>query len=333
MKFNIRSIENHLPSNSIYSTVMDERCNGRTHRIEKNTGVHHRYHAGEGETVCTMAVSALNKALTAAYLAPKDLDLLISCGASYDFPVPHNSVIIKSKITDDQVKFNCIDVDSTCLSFLSAWDIAHLYIGSGRANRVALVCSEIASCALSPDDEKVFGLFGDGAVAMILERGDESNQPHSYVLEHTQFENYPSGAMLAYVPLGGGANRGRGRSKDDPGFNFNMDGKNLIRLTQKYLNDFVSSLESATNRKIQDYDYHVTHQTSRYGNEFFKRNFDIADETLVETLKMHGNCIAASIPLGLEKLIKENQSMKNKSVSIMGTGAGLTLGSISIKFY
>jgi 3-oxoacyl-[acyl-carrier-protein] synthase-3 len=48
---------------------------------------------------------------------------------------------------------------------------------------------------------------------------------------------------------------------------------------------------------------------------------------------MHGNCIAASIPLGLEKLIKENQSMKNKSVSIMGTGAGLTLGSISIKFY
>ena len=331
MKFNIRSIEKHLPGKSVLSTTLDEICQGRPHRIEKNTGVHHRYHVAEGETVCTMAVSALKSALAAANLEPKDLDLLISCGASYDYPVPHNSVVIKSKITDDSVNFNCIDVDSTCLSFLSAWDIAHLYIQSGRANRVALVCAEIASCALSPSDEKVFGLFGDAAVSMVIERAGMGTDRYVYEVENTLFENYPSGAMLAHVPLGGGVNRGRGASANDPGYQFNMDGKNLIRLTQKHLNDFVSKMESVTGRAIQQYDYHVTHQTSRYGNEFYQRNFNLPQEKLVETLHNHGNCIAASIPMGLEKLLKSGAKITDKSVLVLGTGAGLTLGGMSIR--
>ena len=146
------------------------------------------------------------------------------------------------------------------------------------------------------------------------------------------FENYPSGAMLAHVPLGGGVNRGRGANADDPGYQFNMDGKNLIRLTQKHLNQFVSKMESATGRQIHHYDYHVTHQTSRYGNEFYQRNFNIDTTRLVETLYNYGNCIAASIPLGLEKLLKSNVPMQEKAVVVLGTGAGLTLGGMSIRF-
>lgn len=332
MKFTIRAIEKHLPGKSVLSTTLDELCGGREGRIEKNTGVYHRYHAAHWETIASMAVSALQKTLNTAGLQPKDLDLLISCGASYDYPVPHNSVVIKSKLTDDSVKFNCIDVDSTCLSFLSALDIAHLYLGSGRVNRIALVCSEIASCALTPDNEKVFGLFGDAAVAMILERSTSDDEEHSYTVEHTLFENYPSGAMLANVPVGGRVNRGQHTKADDEGYHFNMDGKNLIRLTQKHLDQFVQKMESQTGRRISEYDYHVTHQTSRYGNEFFQRNFNINPLTIVETLNNHGNCIAASIPLGLEKLINNEKNTKNKSVSILGTGAGLTLGSMSIRF-
>ena len=333
MKYNIRSIEKHLPAKSIYSVEFDKICNGRTDRIEKNTGVHHRYHAGSEETVCTMAASALKKALTAADLQPKDLDMLISCGASYDYPVPHNSVVIKSMITDDSVQFNCIDVDSTCLSFLSAWDIAHLYLQSGRVNRIALVTSEIASCALSPHNEKVFGLFGDAAVAMILESENLANgHGRMYSCEFTHFENYPSGALLANVPLGGGVNRGRGADKNDEGYHFNMDGKNLIRLTQKHLDNFIKKMESATGRNIQSYKHHVTHQTSRYGNEFYQRNFEISADCIVETLKMYGNCIAASIPLGLEQLIKLDAMTSDSAILVLGTGAGLTLGGMSLIF-
>lgn len=127
-------------------------------------------------------------------------------------------------------------------------------------------------------------------------------------------------------------NRGRGAQANDPGYQFNMDGKNLIRLTHRYLDQFVSKMESATGRKIQQYDYYVTHQTSRYGNEFYQRNFNLPTEKLVETLHNHGNCIAASIPMGLEKLLKSGVSVKEKSVNILGTGAGLTLGGMSIRF-
>jgi 3-oxoacyl-[acyl-carrier-protein] synthase III len=51
-----------------------------------------------------------------------------------------------------------------------------------------------------------------------------------------------------------------------------------------------------------------------------------------ETLHNHGNCIAASIPLGLEKLLHGGSDVSQKSVLVLGTGAGLTLGGMSIRF-
>ncbi|MEY3781281.1 MAG: hypothetical protein RJA00_1625 [Bacteroidota bacterium] len=72
--------------------------------------------------------------------------------------------------------------------------------------------------------------------------------------------------------------------------------------------------------------------SSRYGNEFYQRNFNIQSDRLVETLHHFGNCIAASIPLGLEKLLHSNSSMNEKTVVVLGTGAGLTLGGMSLRF-
>jgi 3-oxoacyl-[acyl-carrier-protein] synthase-3 len=49
-------------------------------------------------------------------------------------------------------------------------------------------------------------------------------------------------------------------------------------------------------------------------------------------LQKYGNCIAASIPLGLEELYNRNQILKNKDVFILGSGAGLTFGCMALRF-
>lgn len=328
MKIKIRSIEKYLPENRIDSATLDKNCNGRLGRIEKNTGVAFRHHANSKESVCEMGATALKRALKTANLEPKDLDLLISCSASFDYPVPHNSVMIKAKITDDSVKFNCFDVDSTCLSFLSALEIAHLYLQSGKHKRIALVCSEIASDALTPKNEKVYGLFGDAAVAMIIESSDFDGYEPIY----SDFENYTSGAFYANVKIGGLINRGLNENSSNDGYYFDMDGKNLIRLTQKHIDGFSRKLENAIGKKVNALDYFVTHQTSRFGNEFFVRNFKVDPSKTIETLDKYGNCISASIPLGLEELINSDRDLRNKKVLLLGTGAGLTLGCMVLNF-
>lgn len=328
MKINIQSIAKYLPKNRIASETLDVLANGRIGRIEKNTGVKFRHHVSDDESVCQMGAEALSLALTKAELKPADIDLLIFAGTSFDYPVPHNSAIIKSKITDDSVLFNCLDINTTCLSFLSALDVAHLYLQSGRHQRIAIVCAEIASKALSPTDEKVFGLFGDAAVALII----ENHETLGYTPVCTHFKNYPSGVFYTNVPIGGAINRGIHADSDDAGYNFKMEGFNLIRITTKHLDEFIHEIEEKTACKITDFDKLITHQTSKFGNEYFVKHFNFADNQVVETLPFYGNCISASIPLGLEFLLNNTFNTKDKKLLLLGTGAGFTMGGMALEF-
>jgi len=328
MGINILAIEKYLPKNRISSEELDKAVNGKVGRIEKNSGVKFRHHVSENETVAQMGANALTKALNKANLKPKDLDLLIFSGASFDYPVPHNSAIIKSKITTDEVNFHCFDIDSTCLSFMNALDLAQLYLEAGRYKRIAIVSSEIASKALSPHDEKVFGLFGDAAVGIIL----ESSSTTGYKQTFANFKNFPSGALQACVPLGGAVNRGIDAPANDKGYYFKMDGSGMIRLLKKYFDGFIKEMKEKTNYDIKDFDAIITHQASRFGNEFFLNNYNPRADQMVDTLSINGNCISASIPLGLELLINNNPDTKNKKILILGAGAGLSLGALILEF-
>jgi len=328
MRIKILAIEKYLPKKRISSEELDKVVHGTIGRIEKNTGVKFRHHVSEGETVTQMGADALLKALNKASLEPKDIDLLIFSGASFDYPIPHNSVIIKSKITTDEVNFQCFDVDSTCLSFMNALDIAQLYLQAGRYKRIAIVTSEIASIALTPSDEKVFGLFGDAAVAILL----ESSSTTGYIQSFAHFKNFPSGALQASVDIGGALNRGIGAPIYDKGYYFNMDGKGMIRLIKKHFDGFIAEIKEQTNNRIKDFDAIIIHQTSRYGNEFFMENYHPRIEQMLNTLSIYGNCISASIPLGLELFINNNPDTSNKKVLILGSGAGLSLGALILEF-
>lgn len=328
MKLKISAIEKYLPQQRISSSTLDKVVKGKVGRIEKNTGVQYRHHISRNESVCEMGAIALQKALKSSDLSPSDIDMLIFAGASFDYPVPHNSVIIKSKITDDSVNFSCLDVDTTCLSFLNALDIAHLYIQAGRYTRLAIVCSEVASSALTPHEEKVFGLFGDAAVAAVIEVTENKGYQPVYI----DFQNYPSGAFHAHIPIGGVIDRGFERSAEDPGYYFKMDGKNLIKLVNKQIFNFIHKMEEQINCKISDFDRIITHQTSKYGNNFFLNNFKLDHSRVVETLSVYGNCISASIPLGLESLLNSSYSPENKKILLLGIGAGLTIGGMVLEF-
>jgi 3-oxoacyl-[acyl-carrier-protein] synthase-3 len=328
MGIKILAIEKYLPKNRISSEELDRVVNGCIGRIEKNSGIKYRHHVSEGETISQMGANALTKALTKASLKPKDIDLMIFSGASFDYPVPHNSAIIKSKITNDEVNFHCFDIDSTCLSFMNALDVAQLYLEAGRYKRIAIVSSEISSKALGPHDEKVFGLFGDAAVAILL----ESSSTSGYKQTFANFKNFPSGAFHACVPLGGAVNRGMGNPINDLGYFFKMDGSGLIRLVKKHFDGFINEMKEMTNKSIKDFDFIITHQASKFGNEFFLKNYHPRVDQMVDTLSIYGNCISASIPLGLELLINNSQDTKNKKILILGSGAGLSLGALILEF-
>ncbi|AEI47701.1 3-oxoacyl-ACP synthase III family protein [Runella slithyformis] len=326
MKIQIQSIEKYLPGTAVHSEELESRMGIAKGWIEKNAGVQIRYWANADETVAAMAATALQKALTSAGLTAENLDMMIYAGASYDYPIPHNAGRIK-KALETTAKFPCFDVDSTCLSFLNALDIAHLYFQRDTLRTIAIVSAELSSRALNPNDPKTYGLLGDAAVAVILTQNKEGYEPLA-----PYFINNPEGADLAWIPTGGSVSRGMVHDTPEESFYFRMDGKRLISLTLRELEPFLDRYEQLSGMTPAAYDFVIPHQTSRFGNEIFAKQYCLNERQLVNTISRYGNCISASIPLGLCDLVHQQNDLSGKKILLIGSAAGLSLGALTLKF-
>ena len=322
----IRAIEKYLPGAAVHSGTLERQLQLPQGWIAKNSGVTTRHWAGREESVASMGAEALRRALAQAGLVLPDLDLLIAAGASYDYPIPFNAALIKKQLDTQAAETPCFDVDSTCLSFLHALDIAHLYLAHRGLKRVAIVSAELASRSLNPHDSKTYSLFGDAAVAVIL----EASPGNGYTPGLSQFRNYTQGAEMAMIPAGGVVEPGLNAGA--PSFYFQMQGKQMIKLTLEKLDGFMADFAHQTNTGLHEYDFIVPHQTSLIGNELFVRKYSLRPEQMVLTLAKYGNCISASIPLGLEELYNGNRLQKGAKVLLAGSAAGLSLGALSLVF-
>lgn len=328
MKIKISAIGKYLPGKPIHTEELVRNETPWTRGC--SSGVETRHFAIKGKDfVSTLGAQALQIALENGQYKPNDLDLLIFAGASFDYPVPHTSVLIKEKICNEEESFNCFDIDATCLSFMQALEVAEMYIQCGKFRRIAIVNAEISSSCLDPDDPHTFLLFGDAATAVILEPAEAGE--FSFEIIYADFKNYPSGAHWAKVPIGGQANRGNLSGSNDSGYFFAMDGVRLIRLTLSHLDDTVHGIRVKTGIDIPDFDVVITHQTSKFGNDYFKEKYKPKENSLYNTLACYGNCISASIPLGLESWHSDHVP-GDYHVLLLGSAAGVTLSAMVLKF-
>jgi len=293
--------------------------------IEKNSGVETRYHASPTDSVIGMGAQALSSALAQADLGPGDLDLLLFAAGSIDYPIPHSACLLKAELGWTQYDFPAFDVDATCLSFLNGLEVAAAFIESGRYARVAIVTSELPSRSLNPEDRKTYSLFGDGAVAAIVGRSQIDRPTDTY------FVNYAEGAKLAMLPAGGNAMRLNHRQNPEADYYFQMKGRHLLKLTFKHLDQFIASVEARFGRSIRDYARIIPHQASRLGMDMFIKRFGLPGGQVQLNLPRYGNCIAASIPLGLCDAVVEEGLPPGSEVILMGTAAGLSMGAITLE--
>ncbi|MDJ1480185.1 3-oxoacyl-[acyl-carrier-protein] synthase III C-terminal domain-containing protein [Cytophagaceae bacterium YF14B1] len=326
MNINIQAIEKYMPGSVVNSTDLEKHLQLPAGWIEKNSGVLTRNWAYASESVSSMGAEALKRALAKASLQLSDLDLLIAAGASYDHPIPFNAALIKKQIDTEDADTPCFDIDSTCLSFLHALDIAHLYLQYRGLKRVAIVNAEIASRNLDPNDPKTYSLFGDAAIAVIL----EASATEGYQPIGTSFKNYTQGVEYAKIYAGGLVKQGIDAVPEE--FYFQMQGKHMIKLTLEKLAGFMDDFSRQTHTQLTEYDFVLPHQTSRIGNELFIRTYNLDPQKIVLTLPHYGNCISASIPLGLEALYKSQQLTKGDKILLAGSAAGLSLGAIALQF-
>ena len=328
--FSLRGTGLSLPARKLSSEFLDRRIGKPEGWIEANCGVRERF-VCEAETQDELAAGAAREALAEAGIPAAKIDLLIFASAVPRQPIPATSPLIARHLGIPSGGCATMDVNSTCLSFLSAFDVATAMLAAERYRCVLIVSSEIASRALPwQTDPATAGLFGDGAAAAIL-TAPEPNGDSSCV-RAIRFETYPEGYELCQLAAGGtGIDFHREPERFAAGSFFQMNGRELFKLTANKFPQFVERLLASANWRHQDIDIVVPHQASPLALGHLVKRCGFAKDRVIDIVSTHGNQVAASIPIALHLARKQGRIGKGSKVVLLGTSAGVSFGGVAIE--
>lgn len=316
----------YRPGKRVTDAEMDAWLGVERGWTRRTTDVAVRHFVRDGETAAEMGAKAANAALTAAGMTFADIDCLVCASGTKQQALPCTAVFIQQAMGQGQSGVPAFDIDSTCLSFLTAMDVMSCLIDAGRYRRVLIVSTEIASYGLDYRDKESAALFGDGAAAVVI--GPAEHGGRSRVI-CASLRSYSEGAAYSEIRAGGSKRHPRGPEPAGPGDElFRMDGPAIFRMASRLLPAFTDELLQAANARMADFRAVIAHQGSAAAVRLLCRKLGISEQQLVYITPDHGNTIAASIPMGLDTAIRTGRISRGDRVLMIGTAAGLTLGGL-----
>lgn len=312
-----------LPPHKIDAAELDKMLNKPNGYSFKRSGILYRYHADYQMSQAVLAVQALNDALVRNNISSKSIELLISASAIPIQALPYSAAHILDLSTLPKGTAG-LDVNVSCISFISALHIAACLLNAGSYKRIAIVSSELASRGLDWQHEESSIIFGDGAACAIVEKGDETSGILSYLLE-----TYTEGLALCQIQAGGTKCNPRAGIQDSD-FLFHMQGKALFKLASTLIEPYLERLLNQSNLTLADIKTVIPHQASHLSLEHIRKRLKISSEALIDIYRFRGNQVAASIPSALHEAMITDRFKPHQPAMLIGTAAGLSFAGMII---
>ena len=319
----------HEPAVVVTSAELDERFGRPPGTSAARSGVTSRRWAGPGETSSRMAASAVAAALAAAGLDVADLDALIVSAVAPEQPMPTTAVLTLAALEAPGGACEAFDVNASCVGFLTAFGIAASGIATGRWRRVAVVATELASRGLDHTEPESSALFGDGAAAVVL--GPAEPGESSAVLA-ARSATWPEAWRACRIEAGGTRWNAMDPPPDPSAYLFRMDGAVLLRHVARTVPAFLRDVERRAGVTPQDVDVLVPHQASGVGLRYLRERTGVRADAVVDVLADHGNQVSASVPTALHHAVASGRLRRGDTALLLGTGAGLTLSAIVLRY-
>ncbi|MBK9647650.1 MAG: ketoacyl-ACP synthase III [Deltaproteobacteria bacterium] len=330
----IEGLGRKMPAHVVDNAKLSELAGKSYLGIEDRCGVLTRHFADRaaGETAPVLGAQAAQAAMADAGCTLDDIDLIISAsGTSHQF-IPDQAVFIQRALGAGRSGIPCFSVHTSCLSFVTALDIAASHLASGRYRRILIVTAEIASAGLNLQDAESGPLFGDAAVAAVVRRTqpDDPVSPNA-AIHRVRFESYGDDADLTGVPGSGTHLPANDPNTPLDASYFRMSGLSLLKRALRYIPPFVEKLYPEALHGTDDDPVFILHQASRAGLNLVG-SLKLPEESIVRTLSEYGNCVAASIPLTLLKAVETGKLRRGQTAVMMGTAAGVTYGGVVLTY-
>ena len=285
--------------------------------IVERTGISARHFAEPDVCSSDLGLEAARRALEAAGIEAKDIDLIIVGTSTPDMVFPSTACILQNKLGANGC--TAFDVQAVCSGFIYALTIADAMIKSGAAKKALVIGAEVFSRILDFKDRTTCVLFGDGAGAVVLEASDTPGILASDL--HADGKHVDILCVPGHVS--GGKVLGQPLLK--------MDGPAVFKLAVGLLDDAARSTLAKAGKTAADIDWLVPHQANIRIMQSTARKLKMSMDKVIVTVDQHGNTSAASIPLALDFAVRSGKVKPGELLLLEAVGGGFTWGAVLLK--
>ena len=252
-------------------------------------------------------------------------DLIINASGVPKQTIPDTSVFIQKELGYEGIP--SFSIHSTCLSFLTALNIAGSLIHMKQYKKILIVSSDRGTRGRNFNEPESAALLGDAAAAIYLEK----SKKEQIGLVDFQMSSWPKGSNLTQVRGGGTFLHPQDDKTEFKDNLFSMNGPKVFRYSLPKVRSMILNILKNNNLNQSDIDILIPHQASGKGLEAYSKFGGFDKKQVVNIIAKTGNCVAASLPLAFNMAHSDGLIGQNSLILLVGTGAGLSISCAIIK--
>ena len=338
----------NLVTNDMLARIMDT----SDAWIRERTGVETRFFVNPGTSTSDLGVLAAQKAMDAAEVAPRDIDLVAFATMTPDHYFPGCGGILQSRLGIPPVP--CFDLRQQCTGFLYGLQLIDAHVRAGIARTALLVGAAVHSgfrpwragswARLSGDCEAPLAegewevntrtrhltvLFGDAAGAVVVRAAESGTRG---VIDHVLYADGTDAEKLCVPGVGF-----RHRPYVDAGqverceFVPVMDGRYVFKMATTRMAEVAETILARNGLSVADVGMVLMHQANKRINEFVQKMLGIPDSKVIHNIHKYGNTTAGTIPLLWDEATRLGRINPGDLVLMVGFGAGMTWGATLVR--
>ncbi|MBO4991374.1 MAG: ketoacyl-ACP synthase III [Firmicutes bacterium] len=290
--------------------------------IRSKTGIRERRILGE-ETITDLVVESSLLALEDAGVQPKELDLIICATVTPDYITPSMGCVLQRRIGAVCPAF---DISAACAGFLYAWDIADGYFARKLDSKILVVGAEAVSKLVDWRDRTTAVIFGDGAGAVVLGRGNglKAIRLNNRGDETALFARYQKGNCPIRRSQNGETAGHTTTPEADADTFLHMEGQKVFQFAVSSMCRDLKNIAKQAGMELEDVDYVLPHQANQRIIDYAISRLPLAPEKYLGNIAYRGNTSAAAIPVLLDEFRRKGQFRKGDILAFTSFGAGLT---------
>jgi 3-oxoacyl-[acyl-carrier-protein] synthase-3 len=317
----VTGVGGYLPSRIVTNEDLSKVVDTTDDWIAERTGIRSRRKAGEDEPTSDLGVAAARRALAAAGRTPADIDLIVTATTTPDLTFPATAAIIQRKLgAPVGIAF---DVQAVCSGFVYALAVADSFIARGLAQRALVIGAETMTRLMDWSDRGTCVLFGDGAGAVVLERGEGAGEITDRGLLSIVLRTDGTKQDLLYVDGGPSTTGHVGKLR--------MQGNQVFRHAVVNIAEAVTTAAAEARVELSDIDWFIPHQANQRILDGLAKRLGIDEARVISTVERHANTSAASIPLAMAEGIEDGRIRPGQLLLLEAMGGGLTWGAAVVR--